>query len=286
MASASEVLRLFERHLEVTISKQSKGFASLPDELLALIFKFATHHEQEGTRHASWLSHVSRRFRRIALGDRSLWSTQFLWYDSTKENIERCIHRSGNDSDLHIVVNDNHTIKFSPFNDCMDTCIAFSSRWRSLTLVGDWNESDSDNDLTEMLEIFIRHRHLVLPRLREIRLTQRRYEIATGEPQWYSSSAFVASRPWVTPDLRVMRCTQYIPPPSFPFSTVTHFAFTLSLLPDHAQNQVEELFRFLASREQMTEIDLELNIYHPDFVDLDVEYQLEPSRRFLFTSLA
>jgi len=84
-ASASELLKIYERRLEPLVSKLSKGLASLPDDILKLIFKFSTLHNEEGTRHAFWLSHVSHKFRRVVLEDRSLWSTQFLGYDSTEE---------------------------------------------------------------------------------------------------------------------------------------------------------------------------------------------------------
>ncbi len=135
--SASKLLAQHESLLGTVVPKLSRGIASLPDELLALVFKHATQHAQEGTRHALWLSHVSSRFRRIALGDRSLWSTQFLWYDMTDEgNIDDCICRSGEDDDLHIVVNYNEELDFSTARDFLDCCIPFASRWKSFALGG------------------------------------------------------------------------------------------------------------------------------------------------------
>ncbi len=280
------MLRLFERHLEVTISKLSKGFASLPDELLALIFKYATHHEQEGTRHAFWLSHISRRFRRIVLGDRSLWSTQLLRYDSTKENIERCIHRSGNDSDLHIVINNNRMINFSACDSFIGICQPSASRWRSLTLVGEWEEEDGDLNLGDTLRQLLYRRHLVLPQLHELCLIQRHHNLTAGAPLWYPSSGFPNfARPWVTPNLRVMRCTQYIPPRSCPFGSITHFILSLTLLPGDAYIQVEELCMFLTSMAGLTEFDLELQTHDSCTAGYDLREDLEFVHPFLCASL-
>ncbi len=110
VVSATEQENLLRIRLDAVASKLSRGLSSLPNEILGYIFKFATQHKIKGTRHIAWLSQVSRRFRGIVLGDRSLWSTLNLWYDTTKEEVERIVSRSGEEIDLHIVVNQNDKI--------------------------------------------------------------------------------------------------------------------------------------------------------------------------------
>ncbi len=210
MTSASEMLKIFERRLAPIIPKLSNGLASLPDELLRLIFQFATHHEQEGTRHAMWLSHVSRRFRKLVLADRSLWSTQFLAYDTSKENIEEFIRRSGKDTDLHIVMGDNSMIEELVAKDFWGACLPFASQWRTFAVVGDWNREYS-NVMTKLggsLGKFLVWHHLVLPRLHELSINHQHYKEPSVELMWYSSTLFFPSETWVTPNLRIVRCVR------------------------------------------------------------------------------
>ncbi len=112
-------------------------------------------------------SRMSRhKFRRVVLGDRSLWSTQFLGYDSTEENVRRCISRSGKDADLSIVINiDLMVAGSSPLNAFMSECLPAASRWRTLTYIGDGSSTYG----SRILRLFLSNR-LVLPRLFELRM--------------------------------------------------------------------------------------------------------------------
>ncbi len=98
-----------------------------------------------------------------------------------------------------------------------------------------------------------------------------------GAPLWYPSSGFPNfARPWVTPNLRVMRCTQYIPPRSCPpFGSITLFILSLTLLPGDAYIQVEELCMFLTSMAGLTEFDLELQTHDSCTAGYDLREDLE-----------
>jgi len=74
LESATQLRSRFDHSLEPVVSALSKGLTSLPDELLALIFECTMTPDAE-PQQAIWLSHVSRRFRRVALGDPNLWTT-------------------------------------------------------------------------------------------------------------------------------------------------------------------------------------------------------------------
>ncbi len=54
MTSAYRIAEHLQSHIGASIFKASRSLASLPDELLGIIFKYATHHGEEGTRHAVW----------------------------------------------------------------------------------------------------------------------------------------------------------------------------------------------------------------------------------------
>ncbi len=173
-----------------------------------------------------------RRFRGIVLVDPILWSTLCLWYDTTNENIKRCIRRSGKDSDLHVVINYNRFISSSALRNFLDTCSSSASRWRSLTLDGDWNMGDDQNlhSIGISLSQLLNQHSLVLPRLHELCLSERCLE--KGDPSWVGfAPTFDASRPWATRNIRVLRCIQCIPPSSLPFTSLTSFTLSLNLLP-------------------------------------------------------
>lgn len=259
--SASVLLARHKRFLEPIASKLSKGIASLPDELLGLIFKFATHHEQEGTRHALWLSQVSRRFRNITLGNQSLWTTQFQWYDlNTHVDIERCVDRCRPDSDLHLVVNYREDLDIRASSEFIDAYTFYTSRWKSLTLVGDWVHTDGGfiPTIGYFMDTLMAECDLELPRLHELHLLDQRHS-ETENPVWHTDDDdFTLLRTWTTPNLRVLRCTQYIPPPSFQFESITDFSLSLTLLPGESLGQVTYLLTFLSGRSSLAEIDLEL----------------------------
>ncbi len=267
--------RLYTRTLERVSWKLSKGLKSLPDELLGIILKFATLDSKEATRHAVWLSYVSRSFRKILLGDHSLWSTLGLWYDMSKEITERCICRSGKDTDLHIVVNYNCFIKPSAVRDFMDACSSSASRWRSLTLAGNWNEHEDAASVGQTMDSLMEYITLVLPRLEELSISERHYDEFEGGPFWNMLGDTFDSTPWEAPNLRIVQCTQYIPPPLFPFTSFTSFTLSLTLLSDGFVDQIGKLFSFLSSKPNISTLVLEfVNFDDADFMEEDLDINL------------
>lgn len=261
-SSASEVLRLYERHLEPVTSKLSKGFASIPDEIISIIFKYSACDEQQGTRHAIWLSQVSRRFRQLALGDRSLWSKQFLWYDSSENMVKTCIKRSGTNADFQIVVNATDMLPRYAIDNFLRVCAPTASRWRSFALICDWDGSRSGpnfyiNDSVDDIGRQI----LALPRLRELSLIQRHYRATPDVLMWRSSMGYIRENSWDAPNLQVVRCVEYIPSPTFPFAFVSQFTMSLTLLPLHIYYQIGDLLVFLSAMEGLTDMELELKIH-------------------------
>lgn len=264
-ATASGLLDAHQRRLDGVSMKLSKGLASLPGEILAIIFKFATLHEQEGTRHALWLSHVSRRFRGIALDSHDLWSTLRLWRNTTKECIASCISRSGKDTDLQIVIDYGSLASSVTARDTIDTILPSSPRWRVLSMSSHWDETEGSIVIGHELRQFMEKHDLVLPRLYELCLSQRHSVDSVGF-LWAPSHDFFNIHRWQTPNLQVLRCSQYIPPPSFPFTIFTSFSLSLMVITDYAINQVAGLVKFLSSKPNIRAIDLELDSFF-DFTE-------------------
>lgn len=273
--SVSGMLDLYSRRLESVSSKLSRGLMSLPDELLAHILSAAVHSIRNRSLCATRLSHVSRRFRRIVLGDQSLWSSLSLNAKTSTELVKRSISHSGKDTDLHISMEYSGDTSTTALHGLLNICSPTSSRWESLSVCGVWDGEDSDTTLGDELLCLMKQRHLVLPRLHELHLNE--YFIDSSldfaDGTWISSTAnFADIRPWEAPNLRIMRCTQHIPTPSFPFKSFTVFMLSLMLLPGYTPAQVEELVAFLASKPNISEIVLEL-----DGIDFDLDEELDIS---------
>ncbi len=189
----------------------------LPDELLSLIFVFATSHEFEGTRHAVWLSHVSRRFRNVALGAVDLWTE--LHSNASKEELETMICRSRSDSDLHVVIHSSASHSTEGINSFVDACLPTAPRWATLKVSSDIEENHGTVD-SNLVRVFGGLR-LDLPRLREFHIKQYR----SGKISWMTYR-FIPS--WTAPNLRAMQCVEYIPRPSLTYSSITSFSIAFS----------------------------------------------------------
>lgn len=188
-------------------------------------------------------------------------------------NIETCIRRSGEDNDLHVVVKDNLSTssRGSAVNAFISACSPVASRWRTLTLSGEW-DIDLNYGIGDILDQLLSHR-LVLPRLDELRISQSHYDgMADSDDDdddvaWFSSGDSDLTRDsWAVPNLRILRCTQYIPPESFPFTNITSFELNLILIPVTIELELEELLVFLSSMTNISEIDLKL-INHDNAVN-------------------
>lgn len=271
--SLTEVQDLYSR-----ILKLSRGVASLPDELIVLTLRFVTadNFDSEHFRRALRLSHVSRRFRRIVLADSSFWSTLCFCHKTRTENIKRSISRSGTSTDIHIIINFRPSISCSALQSFMDACSSTARRWRSLSMYGNWDKEDGPASISDKMLQLMKQYPLVLPRLHELHLKEYRNEffdgVLEGQQFWETyATNFAGDDLWEAPNLNVVRCTQYIPPLSFPFTSFTSFMLRLQLLPDAAPIQVREMVAFLTSKPNISEFGLELVFTEADSVDdLDI----------------
>ncbi|TDL21203.1 hypothetical protein BD410DRAFT_789956 [Rickenella mellea] len=106
------------------------GIKRLPDDVLSIVIEMAHHSgEFESSQFPVGVSHVSRRFRRVALATPSLWTTIHEGYGESQ--IREFISRSGRlDLDVKLHCGYGST---SILNDFKDT----SYRWSSLDLIED-----------------------------------------------------------------------------------------------------------------------------------------------------
>ncbi len=159
MDAGLEFRRLYGVQLEHVARK---GIASLPDELFALIFKIAA--LSNGTGQAVLLSHVSRRFREVALGEHHLWAT--LHSGATRDELETFISRSGFNTDLHVVI--HVTPRYFNPHAFISVCWPTAQRWKTLTI----SEADDlqPNNATALfiLKTIDRSYDLRLPHLQEL----------------------------------------------------------------------------------------------------------------------
>lgn len=271
-ASSSKLLGMYHHRLKHISLKLSKGLVSLPDELLALTLRYVDHKRELSFQHALRLSHVCRRFRRIVLADPNFWSTLCLCYGTKIENVKRSISRSGNNTDLSITINYVHSTSSSALRRFMEACSSSAARWRSLTVDGSWDNEDGPGSISDKVLQLMNQYHLVLPRLHELHLSESREEVFDGmpggQPIWETfATNFAGVQAWEAPNLNVLRCTQYIPPPSFPFTSFTSFVLSLHLLPDAVPIQVGEMVAFLASKPNISVLGLELEFTEADSAD-------------------
>ncbi len=244
----------FKRRLRPIASALSKGLTSLPDDLLTLVFEFASP-PGEGTRQAVWLSHVSRRFRRVALGACDIWTT--LHSNATRKELKTLIARSGKRTDLHVVLHkpadDGDTESF------LDACVPLASRWSTLTIssgVDDlgWGELHTvDGALAEIFD----HYQLVLPRLHELQIKQGCNEDEDDDEDMMVGK-FLPS--WATPNLRVIKCDEYIPLPSTAYSALSSFSASLTLASEQYAAHFDALLAFLAAVSTITDFSLTIDI--------------------------
>ncbi len=119
--------KIFDKCLKPVIRQLAKAITTLPDELLALIFNSRPF--KKGTRQAIHLSHVSNRFRRVALEEHVLWST--LHSSSKKEKLEASIARSGHNTDLHVIIHINkHYFDVRTFMNVCSLTTPGGKHWR------------------------------------------------------------------------------------------------------------------------------------------------------------
>ncbi len=90
------------------------------------------HKDIREARQAVRLSHVSRRFRQVALEEHSLWTT--MRSNASKDETETFLSRSGTVTDLHLFVHVAPQRKDIDKNVFMKTFGTTASRWKTLSL--------------------------------------------------------------------------------------------------------------------------------------------------------
>jgi len=242
---------IFDERLKHVVSQLAKAVASLPDELLALIFKFAT--LQEGTRQAIRLSHVSTRFRRVALEEHGLWTT--LHSSSKKEKLEASIARSGPNTDLYVIIHINVRLQCFDLRAFMDVCYLTTPRRKTLTISESNDTHPHAGPTGDYILMIMSHNYdLQFPCLHELHITDYRsidalvydYELRF-KPTWRS------------PNLRILCCKGFVPRPSSPlFSSLSSFSIALYVSPIVHPVRLQDVFSFLASTPTITDLDLEI----------------------------
>lgn len=186
---ALELQKQFKQSLVQVITNLSEGIASLPDELLSPIFKYAVRAQEHlGAIQAVRLSHVSRRFRQIALEERNLWTT--LRSNASKEEQETFHTRSGTFTDLHAYVHlapDGEGINSDVFTKTFGAKI---SRWKTLSLTdcargfeGQWKGTYSES-VTIMHGILKACNGVQFPRLEELYILGRTADSSSEAIIW------------------------------------------------------------------------------------------------------
>ncbi|KLO06369.1 hypothetical protein SCHPADRAFT_933116 [Schizopora paradoxa] len=262
--SAIEMQHDYDEYLELVVSKLSKGIASMPDELLARIFKFNA--DAYGTKQAIRLSHVSRKFRAVALGARNLWTT--LRSNASVKELNLFIARSGANSDLHIQVNHAGPLKNPITKEFRDAILKLTPRWKSMEIVELDKLRNSVRDISSALSISailgrICDVCLHLPRLEEIRIVHNRMidfssllRLRPDAKGGYKFGGGQFELPWNIPRLRVLQMKNYTLSPSLAFASLNTFIFALDL-DGVCVLQIKALLSFLGATPSVSEFRLE-----------------------------
>lgn len=243
--------------------------ASLPNEVLMLVFGFAAPPGgRDSSKQAIWLSHVSRRFRRVALGTQSIWTT--LDGHISTEGLQSFHARSGKNSDLHVIVYaslDNDDLHYF-----LDMCLKLAPRWATLLVTSGRKEGDFDtctveNVLDELFDCPSRKENVYsFPRLRSLRVEEFR-TIANTE---FEAAESEYKPKWMVPYLRKMECDEYIPIPSSAYSSVDTFSASFSIpITTFPGVHFKALRNLLPSLQALTTLDMTIrtsarvtNSYH------------------------
>lgn len=241
--------------LRPIISKLSYGIASLPDEVLMLIFEFtvpAEERPERGQLHQSvLLSHVSRKFRNAALKTHRIWTT--LDGNAYRNELETFISRSGNNSDLYILLDASLTgYIVATF---LEMCLPLAPRWKSISVTsnGDWQAFGTVDGLLWKIfysntgevneRVFPRLGRLSIKKIGDVRLN------ATGDKFEPRSEI---------PSLHQLQCDGYTPTLSLAYCNVTSFSSTISTASASYDSDLEDLCLLLTSLRAL--IDLSLTI--------------------------
>ncbi|KLO12432.1 hypothetical protein SCHPADRAFT_941254 [Schizopora paradoxa] len=255
LESVNKLQDAFKKHVDPVIAKLSKGFASLPDELIAPILNYAC--VEIGTKQAVWLSHVSRGFRRIALSEADLWTT--LHSHAHPDEIEAYISRS-READLNVVAKitpDDYDEDLRPF---FTACFNLASRLKSFRITADLDDYTNPFNLAlsnKLMDPDDGKMPVVLPHLEELDIFQYKEGDDDLTLDNYSFGDFSPS--WDAPALRTIRCRNYIPAPTASaFAAITSFSLFLSLRSGIEVEPFQWLLEFLESTPTLQEFDVEM----------------------------
>ncbi len=129
----------------------------------------------------------------------------------------------------------------------MELCFQTTSRWRSLKI---------DGDVEDTLRCMSEDYRLVLPRLEELHVKQ---DIIDNSTWWAVSDSDTLIPSWTPPNLLIVECEEYIPSPSSALTSVNSFAVSFSLTNDEYPALIGDLFRFLSLASSITNLSLAIH---------------------------
>ncbi|KLO12553.1 hypothetical protein SCHPADRAFT_411069 [Schizopora paradoxa] len=272
----------FELFVAPISSKLSRGIASLPDELIGLVFKYAC--VEIGTKQAVWLSHVSRGFRRIAISEVDLWTT--LHSRARPDEIETYLSRS-RQADLYVVVNitpDDYNEDLLPF---FTSCFASASRLKSFSITAELDDGEYPSNLVLSNELTdLDSGELEFPRLEELCISHYKKSRDGMHSDNFAFEDFSPS--WDAPVLRTIRCRDYIPTPTATaFTSITSFSLQISLRSGNNVQNFGWLLEFLESASNLSNFDLEVfdaDRFECEFLWCLTRQGVPPSPIFRFAS--
>ncbi|KLO08466.1 hypothetical protein SCHPADRAFT_893851 [Schizopora paradoxa] len=254
---ASQLQRRFKASRKrIVAAKRSKGIKSLPDEIVAKIFQLAVEGDDEGGRQAKWISQTSRRFRNIAFGTRSLWTTLHSRY--SRSDVELAIRQAGPDAEFHVYVDLNLLSKMRTF---IHSCRPIVPHWKTLTLVYDKDYgtvggvSDALGELSSLLGNGSRSLKLEQIFLRSGGIMN---AVSTINANWPDNIQLWA------PNLRTLRCSWFLPIPSIPLSSISTLVVMHNFYSRINIPSVRSLLKLLTKLPNVTDFTLEPDsIEHP-----------------------
>lgn len=266
---ASGIQVQYDQVLGPFVSKLSKKIASIPDELLGIIFEAAVRMEgHEGVKMAKSLSHVSRRFRNVALAHRNLWTT--LRSNGSEEEWDTFLSRSGPNADLHVYIRTSTSRDRGGWNGFIDCCSQTAFRWKTLTItrlspppspltpssgalyfyMQDSIHREADNLREKMksdMEFVVnacnggdRVNAWNFPRLVELDIQCKNSKVNFS---------------WSSPNLQVLRYSGQLATPSAVFSAVTNFQYEIA-----SSSVVDDLLKLVGSMPNLLDLQLSLAV--------------------------
>ncbi|KLO12554.1 hypothetical protein SCHPADRAFT_998050 [Schizopora paradoxa] len=273
--TALDIQRSYNQCMKPFRMKYSMGLASLPDEVLLHIFRFVALSDETTRKHAVRLSHVSRKFRELVLGEHLFWVE--LHSSAKKDELDAFLSRSGHDTDLHVVIR----VDPRPFDPMafLDNCWHTAPRWKSLKIC---EHKDLDLRFTAnvVLKEMDQRYNLQFQRLHKLHVD------GWVEHGGIGNDNELRFKPtWSSPKLRILRCLNFIPLPSTSYSSLSSFATSL-LFSGRLNDKLRDLSILLSSTPTITKLELAITFVHDDGLEVLEPFKFENVKifRFLFPS--